>query len=728
MRLNRSNDQTFVASIEVNVLISNANFLGGYSVLKRYTWLSIFLILLSLSIVAEEEKGNEKEDNTLFTLNDIFSLEYASDPVVSSDGKRVYFTRHFMDRHKDKSMANIWSVDIKTKELRPVTAGNHKDYSPVLSSDGKRLAYISTSSGSSQIFIHWLDTGTSAKISNLSSGPSGLSWSPDGKWLAFSMFVKGEPKSVVNLPGKPEGAEWAKPATYIDKVLYRFDGSGYVEPGFTQIFVMPANGGSPRQITHDDFDHGGQLSWSKDSKSIYFSANRDKRHELQPINSEIFRVSIDDGEIKQLTERNGPDASPLISPSGSLLAYVGYDDKYTNYENVDVYIMQNDGRNPRNLTEDLDRSVGDIQWAPNSKGVYFSYNDQGSTVLAYQPLKGKRKIISNELGGLAIGRPYTSAKYHVGKNGTVAFTRSNPERPAEIAIDKSGKTITLTQLSDAGLGHKNLGKMEEVWYKSSADDRDIHGWIVYPPNFDATKKYPLILEIHGGPVAAYGPHFAAEIQLYAAQGYVVLYTNPRGSESYGKEFAHTIHHNYPSQDYDDLMSGVDMIIGKGFIDETQLFVTGGSGGGVLTSWIIGHTDRFAAAVVAKPVINWYSFVLTADFYPFFYRYWFGKKPWEDMENYMRRSPISYVGNVTTPTMLLTGESDYRTPISETEQYYQALKLQEVESALVRIPGAGHGIYKRPSNLMSKVAHILWWFEKYHPQENEEKNEKEKKPS
>ena len=303
----------------------------------------------------------------------------------------------------------------------------------------------------------------------------------------------------------------------------------------------------------------------------------------------------------------------------------------------------------------------------------------------------------------------------MGKNGAVAYTHSTPYRPAELAVVKNGKTKILTKLSEPSLGHKELGKVEELWYKSSYDDKDIQAWVVYPPGFDKSKKYPMILEIHGGPVAAYGPHFSTEVQLFASKGYVVLYVNPRGSESYGKDFAQTIHLNYPSQDYDDLMSGVDTLIGKGFIDESKLFVTGGSGGGVLTAWIVGHTDRFAAAVVAKPVINWYSFVLTADYYPFFYQYWFGKKPWEDTENYMRRSPISYVGNVTTPTMLLTGEADYRTPMSETEQYYQALRIQGVESALVRIPGASHGIYKRPSNLMSKVAHILWWFDKYNEQ-------------
>lgn len=236
--------------------------------------------------------------------------------------------------------------------------------------------------------------------------------------------------------------------------------------------------------------------------------------------------------------------------------------------------------------------------------------------------------------------------------------------------------------------------------------------MVTPPDFDPQKRYPLLLEIHGGPFANYGPRFAAELQLFAAAGYVVLYVNPRGSTSYGEEFANLIHHNYPGQDYDDLMSGVDAVIAEGYVDPQQLYVTGGSGGGTLTAWIVGKTQRFRAAVVAKPVINWASFVLTADLSPVFARYWFGEMPWENPEAYWRRSPLSLVGNVTTPTLLLTGEEDLRTPMSETEQYYQALKLSGVETAMVRVPGASHSIARRPSQLIAKVAAILGWFERY----------------
>jgi acylaminoacyl-peptidase len=254
-----------------------------------------------------------------------------------------------------------------------------------------------------------------------------------------------------------------------------------------------------------------------------------------------------------------------------------------------------------------------------------------------------------------------------------------------------------------------MGRVEEVAFKSSVDARALQGWIIKPPGFDPARKYPLLLEIHGGPFASYGPSFAAELQLYAAAGYLVFYMNPRGSTSYGQEFADLIHHDYPDKDYDDLMSGVDEIASRGYVDADRLFVTGGSGGGVLTAWIVGHTDRFRAAVVVKPVINWASFVLTADMTNYFYRYWFDGFPWDDVQAYWKRSPLAYAGKVRTPTMLMTGEADYRTPSTEAEQFYEALKMRNIDTALVRVPNASHDISARPSLLIDKVAYVLAWF-------------------
>ena len=374
--------------------------------------------------------------------------------------------------------------------------------------------------------------------------------------------------------------------------------------------------------------------------------------------------------------------------------------------------MDANGDNIKLVSDGFDRNISNINWKEDGKGLYFQYDNEGMTKIAYISLSGKVRDIVDEIGGLSLGRPYSGGTYTISENGRYAFTYGNVYNPADLAVGYNGSKNRLTKLNDDLFRYKSLGKVEEVWYSSSYDGKKIQGWLVYPPDFDPNKKYPLILEIHGGPFTNYGFRFSAEVQLFASAGNLVLYTNPRGSTSYGKDFANLIHHNYPSQDYDDLMSGVDHVIERGYVDENNLFVTGGSGGGVLTSWTIGKTDRFKAAVVAKPVINWYSFVLYADNISYFYKYWFPGMPWDNLEEYMRRSPISYVKNVTTPTMLLTGEDDYRTPMAESEQYYAGLKLNKVESMLVRIPGADHGIASRPSNLIAKVNSILAWFNKY----------------
>nr|PMI02266.1 acyl-peptide hydrolase [Shewanella sp. 10N.286.48.A6] len=653
-------------------------------------------------------------DSTL-QLEDVFNLQYASGLTINNDGDEVFFVRNYMDIQTDKKLGNIWKVD-KYKKLTPVTNGLHVDYAPTLSPDNTKLAYISTASGAPQIHMKWLETGDTAQMSHFAHSPANLSWSPNGKQLAFTRFVASKPKSVVSLPGKPKGAEWAKPAVFIDDMYYRFDGAGFSKPGNSHIFVMSADGGSARQLTSGDYDHNGQLSWSQDGKQLFYSSNKRAESDLEWTDNNLYRLDLNTKKVTQLTDRVGPDISPMVSPNGKYIAYLGADQNHKNYENTELYIMNIDGSGKHSLTANLDRSINSIKWADNSKAVYFNYHDHGETYVAYQPLNGKRKVVAQNLGGLAFGRPYTGSQFDVAVDGTIAFTYSNSQRPADVAITKKGKTKQLTSLSDSALNYKTLATIKELNVKSSFDQRDIQAWVAYPPGYEAGKKagktYPLILEIHGGPVTNYGPHFSAEVQLMAASGYVVVYANPRGSDSYGKEFAQTIHNNYPSQDYDDLMSVVDGVIAQDAINEDALFVTGGSGGGVLTAWIVGHTDRFKAAVVAKPVINWYSFVLTTDIYSFVIKNWFEKMPWEDSAHYMKLSPISYVGNVTTPTMLLTGEADQRTPIAETEQFYQALKLRNIDTAMVRIPDAPHGIYKRPSNLMSKVAHILWWFEKY----------------
>ena len=666
------------------------------------------LLTASFSLLADET------DNSKFLNTDVFQLEIAGDPQISPDGSQVAYVRQSNDIMIDQLKANIWIVGTNGRGHRPLLSGTDSYSSPRWSPSGDRIAYVSSAEGRGpELYVRWMDTGQTALLSNLPASPGALSWSPDGTQIAFTSFVKSEGPKLASPPEQPEGAEWAPPVIVIDSIYYRADGRGYLEAGNTHLFVIPPDGGTPRQVTSGDYDHSGPLAWSPDAGQIVLSSNREDDWQFNRRNTELWSVDVADGDMRQLTDRFGPDGSASFSPDGSKIAYLGYDDKKMGYHNVNVYVMNANDGSIQELTSEFDRSVSDVQWAGSSNRLYIQYDDHGKRNLATLTMNGQISSFANDVGSAGISRPYTSGGFSVADNGAYAYSAGATDRPADLAAGRRGAAPSkLTNLNDDLLAHKTLGNVEEINWESSVGDHEVQGWIVTPPDFDADQDYPLILEIHGGPFTAYGPHFSIENQLYAAAGYVVLYTNPRGSTSYGDEFANEIHHNYPGQDYDDLMSGVDAVIARGYIDEDQLFVTGGSGGGVLSAWIVGKTTRFAAAVVAKPVINWISEALYSDISTMVPEYWFDKMPWEDPDEYWRRSPLSLVGNVTTPTMLMAGESDHRTPIPESEQYYQALKLRKIDSALVRVPESSHGIARRPSNQIAKVDNILAWFARY----------------
>lgn len=642
---------------------------------------------------------------------DVFELQWAGDPQVSPDGRQVAYVRHRGDVMKDTFAGDVWIVSADGRDHRPVVA---KASSPRWSPDGTRLLYVAAADKGAQLFVRWMDTGVTAQVTRVQKSPSHVTWSPDGRAIAFVMPVAVETQPLAKPLPKPDGAEWAAPPKVIEKLIYRSDGEGYLADTHAQVFVVPALGGTPRPLTTGAFDHDGPLAWTPDGQYLLVSANRHPEGEYDPANSEVHEIRVADGTLRTLTTRQGPDRSPVVSPDGRRIAYLGYDDQQHGYENTRLQVMERDGSGASVLSAALDRSVDHPAWAPSGREIVVDYADEGRVKLAALSLDGKLRVLADDLGGLSIGRPYATGEFSVSKSGVVAYTAAGPDGLADVGVVpvRGGTPKRLTNLSGDLLAQRDLGKLEEFWVPSSHDGTRIQAWVITPPGFDPAAKYPLILEIHGGPFAAYGSTFATELQLYAAAGYVVVYVNPRGSTGYGKAFGNAIHHAYPGYDYDDLMSAVDAVIARGHVDTSKLFVTGGSGGGVLTAWIVGKTDRFRAAVVQKPVINWTSFVLTADRYNFFGKYWFPSLPWDAQAQYWARSPLSLVGNVKTPTMVLTGEEDYRTPIAESEQYYQALKLRRVPTALVRVPGAGHGLDQRPSQLASKVAHVLAWFERH----------------
>jgi acylaminoacyl-peptidase len=672
------------------------------------------VIALSLASPAQEKKSDR------LTPMDVFNLQSAADPQISPDGKHIVYMRQFSDIMADKRRSNLWMINFDGTEDRALTTGNSSDSSPRWSPDGTRIAYISDRDGKPQIYVRWMDSGQSAQITSLENGPSDIAWSPDGKLISFSSLVEVEPLKIATLPKAPEGAKWADPPKAYDRLIYRFNARGYLKPGFEQLFVVAADGGAARQLTSGNFPYGGwefggnaHPVWTPDGKSLIFSANLHPDYEYDPLNDEVCEVSLADGQVKQLTSRKGPDNSPAISPDGKTIAYVGFDDRYQGHQTTHLYLMNRDGSNARVATPQLDRDVQNPEWAHDGSGIYFLYDDQGDTKLAFYSLDGKTKELTNHIG--SGGSSYAGgAAFSVSKDGNFAVTYDTPSDDGDVAVGTraDSKTRVITALNQQLFTQKKLGQVEELWLESSVDKRKIQAWIVKPPDFAPAKKYPLILEIHGGPFANYGDRFDTIKQIWAAKGYVVLYVNPRGSTSYGEQFANLIHHAYPGDDFFDLNSAVDAVIAKGYIDPDNLFVTGGSGGGVLTCWMIDRTTRFRAAASLYPVINWYSWVLTSDLPSFGTMYWFEGPPWQNADSYVKRSVLSYVDKVTTPTLLATGEDDFRTPISEAEQYYAALKLRKVEAALVRFPGEPHGMSSRPSHLAAKIVYVADWFDQH----------------
>jgi len=652
---------------------------------------------------------------TKFEYLDVFQLEYANYPKLSPNGDYIVYERKGFDIMNDKSKGSLWLLSTDERKIHhKLTSREVNESNAQWSPSGDRIAFLSNSGEGSEIYVYWTQTGTVAKLTQLENSPSGLAWSPDGNQIAFSMKVNEKPPVLAKMPSKPKGAKWAKSPRITDRLKHEADGAGYIKPGYRHIFVIPSEGGSPRQITSGPFNHGGSLSWSKNGQKIYFSGNRNPDWEYDFRNSEVYSINVYTKIFEQLTNVSGPDYSPIVSPDGMKIAYLGFEDKVQAYQVTKLRVMDVNGDNKKVVSANLDRDVDRVYWAADGNGFYIQYKDIGLTKIGYLGLDGKLTELVNNVGGTTLGRPYASGNFSISNNDKIAYTISYPERPADVALIEKNRTKPrlLTGLNEDLMAFKEMAAVNEINYTSSVDGRKLQGWLVYPTNYDKRKKFPLIVENHGGPILNYGPFFSAEIQLYAAAGYFVFYPNPRGSTSYGEEFGNLLYNNYPGEDYNDVMDGVAEVLKTRKIDKDRLFVTGGSAGGIMTAWIIGKTNKFKAAVVAKPVMNWISKTLVADNYYGYANSRYPGQPWENFENYWKFSPISLVGNVETPTMVMVGMNDLRTPPSEAKQLYHALKLRKIETVLVEIPEASHGIANRPSNLITKVAHTLAWFEKY----------------
>ena len=659
-----------------------------------------FLVLIAATLPSLASSQTDAETKKL-TLEMYLDLESVSNPQISPDGARIVYTRGWVDKMNDRRESSIWIMNADGNKNHFLVDGS----GPLWSPDGTRIAY--TASGEpegSQIFVRWMDDeGATTQITRLEKGPGGIAWSPDGESISFSMNVDGEPAWSVNPPGRPDGATWTEGPKVVTRADYRQDRQGFVDEGWQHVFVVPAEGGTPRQLTNGDWNHSTGR-WTADGSELLFSSLRTEDSELSWRESEIYAVNVATEEIRQLTTRRGQDTGPLPSPRGDLVAYRGSDFNTDTYRNSGVYLMNLDGSGSRLISGDFDRNINNMEWAHDGSGIYVTISYQGARNVHFISAQGTVSEVTSGAHMLGLSS-FTD-------QGFAVATLSSPQVPADIVSFDLDGPITfrqLTNVNDDIMAGVTLADVEEIWYES-LDGFQIQGWIIKPPDFDPSEKYPLMLSIHGGPHGMYNVGFNFAWQEHAANGYVILYTNPRGSSGYGSPFGNAIKNAYPGKDFNDLMNGVDLVISRGYVDEQNMFVYGCSGGGVLTSWVVGHTNRFAAASANCPVTNWLSFVGTTDGIGWYRN--FEKFPWDDPSEHLRRSPLMYVGNVTTPTMLMTGVDDLRTPMPQTEEYYAALKVMGVETAMIRFNNEWHGTSSTPSNFLRTQLFLREWFKRH----------------
>lgn len=668
----------------------------------------IFLLLtLGLSGVAFAEGKHSLE------VADYLDLERVADAQISPDGRQIIYTRRWVDQQEDKWASALWIMDADGSRHRSLIQGANARWSP----SGDRILFIAKGDNDKpQIYIRWMnDEGALSQVTRINISPSSPVWSPDGSQIAFVAIVPAEDKWKIDMPKAPEGAEWSKPPRVLDRLHYRQDRVGFTDPGFSHLFVVPAESGTARQLTEGDWNVGAQfdglfsgagLSWMPDSKTIIFDGLKEEDGDLAYKRADIFSINVGTREMLQLTTEDGFWSGPVVSHDGGKIAYTGYPVSNITYEMPRLHMMASDGSDARQVTADFDRPPTSLIWAENDQGVYFTAQDEGYVNVFYAGSNGDVRAVTKGQHAISLQSANRSTSVGVG----VKSSYYEPGDVHSFPLNGRGGGENLTSVNSDMLNDVTLGTQEEIWYKASDGSR-AHGWIVKPPNFDAKRQYPLLLEIHGGPFGMYVGRFNFQYQVYAANDFVVLYTNPRGSTGYGEAFSQAIDHAYPSVDYLDLMGGVDAVIGQGFIDEKRMYVGGCSGGGVLSSWVIGHTDRFAAAAVRCPVTNWLSMAGTTDI-PGFTHSFFKKPFWEDPSDWLRHSSLMYVGQVKTPTAVMTGEQDMRTPMAQSEEYYAALKMLGVPARLLRFNDQYHGTGSKPSNYMRTMLYMMSWYNKY----------------
>jgi dipeptidyl aminopeptidase/acylaminoacyl peptidase len=667
--------------------------------------LAAALFVWGYTLTAQETPSANRLTNDHY-----FELERLSGAQISPDGSRIVYTRQQAQKLDDKWESSLWIMHADGSQHRFLAKGSAPRWAP----DSKRILYLGEGEPrGAQIFVRWIDSeGVPTQVTHATEKVADARWSPDGKSIAFTMFVPDKHKWTISMPPEPQGAKWTPAPRIVETLHYRQDQVGFLQDGNTHIFVVAADGGAARQLTSGNWSAGAGelraavgLDWTPDSKSIVFQANRDANADLEYQRSQLLAVDVATGAIRDLVTKPGSWGRPSVSPDGKLVAFTGYPVAHKTHSVSDLYVVSASGGDPRKISGNYDRDPLNLVWAADGSGVYFDADDRGARNVQFAAINGGVRSVTSGAHLLSMDS--------ASKDMVAAGTVSDPDHPAEVvrfALRGSSEPAPLTSVNAGLLAGKKLAGTEELTYTSNGKAK-VQGWVVKPPDFDPAKKYPLILEIHGGPFSMYNVGFNYMWQNFAANDFVVLYVNPRGSTGYGSDFSDAIDHNYPGPDYDDLMAGVDAVVAKGYIDTSRMYVSGCSGGGVLSSWVIGHTDRFAAAAVRCPVIDWLSMAGHTDI-PLFTYSFFNKPFWEDPSDWLSHSSVMYAGKVTTPTLLMTGVLDRRTPMPQTEEYYAALKVRGVPVTLLQFEGEYHGTASKPSNFIRTQLYMMSWFKRF----------------
>ena len=728
-----------------------------------------FSVLVAATAVASAENRN-------ITEKDLFDFVWIADPQISPDGMRVAFVRVTVNEKKEGYNTSIWSVSVTGgEEPHQLTKGDH-DTAPRWSPDGKFLLFLRATEKDGkpeppQLSILPMAGGDSFSFTDLPKGASNPVWPPDGKTIAFTSETNADdlakqekkkrkeeelkkainenspsprtaersankttptPKSASDATAKkaePEG-EHESDIHVITRAIYREDNEGYADPKHPQhiwIVAAPRNADEkvqPKQLTSGRFDEGS-IVWSNDAAQVYFTSLRVDEPYYQLPRTELYSIPASGGQPTKLNSIDMELNNLSLSPDGKEIAFIAATTQPINsYTQPDLWIVDlTPNAKPRNLTANFDFDVGDgvfgdnaapraggvnsPLWTPDGHSLIEICGKEGKTILASFDVESSAETDLTH-GNQAVLRFCAPAD-----RSKIVYTLSSPTRINDLFITDriGGEPRQLTHVNDALFSQLNLTDPEEISYKTF-DGKTIQAWVQKPPDFNPTKKYPLILNIHGGPHAAYGYIFEHEFQWMAAKGYVVLYPNPRGSTTYGQDFGNIIQYHYPGDDYKDLMAGVDDVVRRGYIDDKRLGVTGGSGGGLLTNWVVGQTNRFAAAVSQRDIATWEAWWYSSDF-TLFQPNWFKAPPFDDEQDFKARSPLTYIKNVKTPMMFILGEADYRTPPGAGgEQMFRALKFRKIPAVMVRFPNESHELSRsgQPWHRIERLQNIVGWFD------------------